>query len=169
MQTSNSYEVLYNYGTILLYLGRLDEAEAALTQALHIGRQQLREGGELEVDVGEDSGDEPELDPIRIQLAYLKIVRGHHQDAEKELLTVLNHRGISKVVATIGTCNLVACRGCQDSTDSLKRWEFSKELMSRLKAFPNDVVSKLTLQQQSVFQFNRAMILLLLNRVKTVQ
>ena len=36
----------------------------------------------------------------------------------------------------------------------------------RLKSFPADVVRKLTLQQRSAFQFNVAMLLLLLNRVQ---
>ena len=124
-QDSNSYEVLYNYGTLLLYLDRLDEAETTLTQALHLGRRQLREGGELEVDVEEDSSDEPELDPIRIQLAFIKIRRGHNAEAEKEILSVLSHHGISKVIASIATCNLAACRGSKEAADSLRRYDES--------------------------------------------
>ena len=68
-----------------------------------MGRRQLREGGELEVDVEEDSGVEPELDPIRIQLAFIKIAHGNNEEAEKELLAVLSHHGISKVIASIAT------------------------------------------------------------------
>ena len=102
------------------------------------------------MDVEEDSSDEPELDPIRIQLAFIKIARGKNEEAEKEILAVLSHHDLSKVIASIATCNLAACRG-------------SKE--ARLKSFPADVIRKLTLQQRSAIQFNIAILLLLLNRV----
>lgn len=104
----------------------MDEAENTLTQALHLGRRQLREGGELEVDVEEDSSDEPELDPIRIQLAFIKIARGKNEEAEKEILAVLSHHALSKVIASIATCNLAACRGSKEAADSLKRYDVSQ-------------------------------------------
>ena len=135
-----------------------------------MGRKQLREGGELEVDVEEDSSDEPELDPIRIQLAFIKIARGKNEEAEKEILVVLSHHGISKIIASIATCNLAACRGSKEAADSLKRYGESRASnILRLKSFPADVIKKLTLQQRSAIQFNIAVLLPLLNRVTELE
>ena len=47
-----------------------------LRRALQVGRQQLREEEEeLAIDL-EEEGSEPELDPIRVQLAYLAYQQG---------------------------------------------------------------------------------------------
>ena len=75
-QSSESYEVLYNYGTMLIYSDRLEEAREVLQRALRCGRLELRDGEELAVDAEEESGEEPELDPIRVQLAFIAARRG---------------------------------------------------------------------------------------------
>ncbi|KNB42665.1 hypothetical protein JH06_4464 [Blastocystis sp. subtype 4] len=117
---SQSYEVLYNYGTLLIYSGQLTEAESVLRRALQLGRQQLNEGEEQELDVV-DEGEETELDPIRIQLAFIASRHGDNVAAEKSLMNVLNHGSSSKVIQAIATSNLVAVRGCVELTESAKR------------------------------------------------
>lgn len=62
-QSSESYEVLYNYGTMLIYSDRLEEAREVLQRALRCGRLELRDGEELAVDAEEESGEEPEPGP----------------------------------------------------------------------------------------------------------
>ena len=119
---SESYEVLYNYGTILIYSGRLDEAQEVLQRALRFGRKELRDGEELAVDVEEDSDEEPELDPIRVQLAYIAALTGKAKEAESLLQAVLSHSATSKILSTIATSNLVALHGCGEMTEGLKKW-----------------------------------------------
>ena len=60
-----------------------------LRRALQVGRQQLREeeAEELAIDL-EEEGSEPELDPIRVQLAYLAYQQGKTKEASKTLLSV---------------------------------------------------------------------------------
>ena len=91
-----------------------------LRRALQVGRQQLREEEEeLAIDL-EEEGSEPELDPIRVQLAYLAYQQGKTKEASKTLLSVVSH-GSSKIIHAIATCNLVAVCGCNDQTDGIKR------------------------------------------------
>ena len=104
----------------MIYSGQLTEAESVLRRALQLGRQQLNEGEERELDVV-DEGDETELDPIRIQLAFIASRRGDNVAAEKSLINVLNHGSSSKVIQAIATSNLVAVRGCVELTESAKR------------------------------------------------
>ena len=101
----------------MIYSGQLTEAESVLRRALQLGRQQLNEGEEQELDVV-DEGEETELDPIRIQLAF---IASRHGAAEKSLMNVLNHGSSSKVIQAIATSNLVAVRGCVELTESAKR------------------------------------------------
>ena len=92
-----------------------------LRRALQVGRQQLHdEEEELAVDLEED-GSEPELDPIRVQLAYLAYQQGEAKEAAKSLLSVVSHGSSSKIIHAIATCNLVAVCGCNDQTDGIKR------------------------------------------------
>ena len=49
-----------------------------------------------------------------------------NEEAEKEILAVLSHHGISKIIASIATCNLAACRGSKEAADSLKRYDVSQ-------------------------------------------
>lgn len=114
--------MLYNYGTILIYSGRLDEAQEVLQRALRFGRKELRDGEELAVDVEEDSDEEPELDPIRVQLAYIAALTGKAKEAESLLQAVLSHSATSKILSTIATSNLVALHGCGEMTEGLKKW-----------------------------------------------
>ena len=100
----------------MIYSGQLTEAESVLRRALQLGRQQLNEGEEQELDVV-DEGEETELDPIRIQLAFI----ASRHAAEKSLMNVLNHGSSSKVIQAIATSNLVAVRGCVELTESAKR------------------------------------------------
>ena len=143
VSSSNSYEVLYNYGTLLIYCGRYKEAQEVLSQALIVGKKQLRED------------DETELDPIRIQLAYLAFTCGNKQEAEKILTLVLSHPTTSKVITAIASCNLIAARGCVDITEGYKR----------MKSISVDTFNKLTSSQQEAIRFNKAILLLLMNRV----
>ena len=131
------------------------EAKEVLENALRVGRKQLRDDEELEIDLEEDRDDESELDPIRIQLAYLAICSGHSQEAQTILTKVLSHPTTSKVITAIASSNLIAARGCIDLADSFKR----------LKSIGNDVFQKLTPSQQDAIRFNKAMLLLLMNRV----
>lgn len=112
--------MLYNYGTLLIYNGQLTEAESVLHRALKLGRQHLSEGEERELDMVDD-GDEIELDPIRVQLAFIASRHGDSGAAEKSLTNVVNHGSSSKVIQAIATCNLIAVRGCVDLTESAKR------------------------------------------------
>ena len=93
----------------MIYSGQLTEAESVLRRALQLGRQQLNEG------------EETELDPIRIQLAFIASRHGDNVAAEKSLMNVLNHGSSSKVIQAIATSNLVAVRGCVELTESAKR------------------------------------------------
>lgn len=120
-QESESYEVLYNYGTLLIYFDKLPEAESVLLRALRMGRRDLHEGDEVEPDLAE-LGEEPELDPVRVQLAYTRSARGDREGAVQVLQRVLLHRGSSQVVSAIATNNLVAARGCTEALDSYRRW-----------------------------------------------
>lgn len=147
--------MLYNYGTLLIYSSRYEEAEEVLSRALSVGKRQLREEDELEVDLEEDKGTETELDPIRIQLAYLAICRGRGGEAEKILNSVLSHPATSKVITAIASCNIIAARGCVEVTDGLKR----------LKSISSETFNKLTVGQQDALRFNKAVLLLLMNRV----
>lgn len=104
----------------MIYSGRLPEAEDVLRRSLQLGQQQLNEGEEHEVDLL-DEGEESELDPIRIQLAFIASRRGDNAAAEKSLLNVLSHQNSSKVIRAIAITNLVAVRGCVDLTESAKR------------------------------------------------
>lgn len=147
--------MLYNYGTLLIYSNRYDEAEEVLKRALSVGRMQLREDDEMEIDVEEDKGTETELDPIRIQLAYLAVCRGNQTEAERILTAVLSHPTTSKVITAIASSNIIAARGCTEMADGLKR----------LKTISNETFNKLTATQQNAIRFNKAMLLLLMNRV----
>ena len=93
-----------------------------LRRALQVGRQQLREeeAEELAIDL-EEEGSEPELDPIRVQLAYLAYQQGKTKEASKTLLSVVSHGSSSKIIHALATCNLVAVCGCNDQTDGIKR------------------------------------------------
>ena len=155
VQSSTSYEVLYNYGTLLIYCGRYKEAQEVLSQALIVGKKQLREDDEMEIDLEEEKDDETELDPIRIQLAYLAFTCGNKQEAEKILTLVLSHPTTSKVITAIASCNLIAARGCVDITEGYKR----------MKSISVDTFNKLTSSQQEAIRFNKAILLLLMNRV----
>ncbi len=75
----------------------------------------------MEIDLEEEKDDETELDPIRIQLAYLAFTCGNKQEAEKILTLVLSHPTTSKVITAIASCNLIAARGCVDITEGYKR------------------------------------------------
>ena len=122
-KNSQSYEVLYNYGTLLICNGQYEEAESVLRRALQVGRRQLydAEVEELELDL-QDEGSEPELDPIRVQLAFVAIRRGDLAIAEKMLMGVVSHGSTSKVIHAIATCNLVASRGCSELAEGMKRY-----------------------------------------------
>lgn len=157
LQSSQSYEVLYNYGTLLIYSNRFEEAQEVLSNALSLGKRQLREDDEMEIDLEEDKGNETELDPIRIQLAYLAVCRGNRAEAEKILNSVLSHPATSKVITTIASSNLIAARGCVEIADGLKR----------IKSISVDTFSKLTDSQQDAIRFNKAILLLLMNRVSS--
>ena len=165
-QNSESYEVLYNYGTMLIYSGRLEEAREVLQRALYCGRRELRDGEELAVDVEEESGEEPELDPIRVQLAYIAAQCGAREEAERLLHTVLSHSGNSRILSTIASSNLVALHGCGEVAEGLKKWARRLGVRRRLRSIPADVFEKLTRGQQEAIRFNRAVLLLLLNRVR---
>lgn len=154
-QTSQSYEVLYNYGTLLIFSNRYEEAEEVLKRALSVGRMQLREEDEIEIDLEEDKGNETELDPIRIQLAYLSLCRGNNAEAESILNSVLSHPATSKVITAIASCNIIAARGCTEAAEGLKR----------LKTISTETFNKLTDNQQDAIRFNKAILLLLMNRV----
>ena len=67
----------------MIYSGQLTEAESVLRRALQLGRQQLNEGEEQELDVV-DEGEETELDPIRIQLAFIASRHGDNVAAEMQ-------------------------------------------------------------------------------------
>lgn len=164
-QSSESYEVLYNYGTMLIYSDRLEEAREVLQRALRCGRLELRDGEELAVDAEEESGEEPELDPIRVQLAFIAARRGAREEAERLLQAVLSHSGNSRILSTIATSNLVALHGGAEVAEGLKKWRWWRALRRRLRSIPADVFEKLTRAQQEAIRFNRAVLLLLLNRV----
>lgn len=163
-QSSESYEVLYNYGTMLIYSDRLEEAREVLQRALRCGRLELRDGEELAVDA-EESGEEPELDPIRVQLAFIAARRGAREEAEQLLQAVLSHSGNSRILSTIAASNLVALHGGAEVAEGLKKWLWWRALRRRLRSIPADVFEKLTRAQQEAIRFNRAVLLLLLNRV----
>ena len=122
-RNSQSYEVLYNYGTLLIFNGQYEEAETILRHALQVGRRQLydAEVEELELDI-QDEGSEPELDPIRVQLAFIAIRRGNTAAAEKSLMGVVSHGSTSKIIHAIATCNLIAARGCTELAEGMKRY-----------------------------------------------
>ena len=155
VQSSNSYEVLYNYGTLLIYRGCYNEAQEVLSHALIVGKKPLREDDEMDLDLADDTTAGTELDPIRIQLAYLAFTCGNKQEAEKILTLVLSHPTTSKVITAIASCNLIAARGCVDITEGYKR----------MKSISVDTFNKLTSSQQEAIRFNKAILLLLMNRV----
>ena len=49
--------------------------------------------------------------------------------------------------------------------EGLKKWLWWRALRRRLRSIPADVFEKLTRAQQEAIRFNRAVLLLLLNRV----
>lgn len=158
--------MLYNYGTMLIYSDRLEEAREVLQRALRCGRLELRDGEELAVDAEEESGEEPELDPIRVQLAFIAgAARRARGGGAVCCRRCLSHSGNSRILSTIATSNLVALHGGAEVAEGLKKWLWWRALRRRLRSIPADVFEKLTRAQQEAIRFNRAVLLLLLNRV----
>ena len=59
----------------------------------------------------------------------------------------------------------MALHGGAEVAEGLKKWLWWRALRRRLRSIPADVFEKLTRAQQEAIRFNRAVLLLLLNRV----
>ncbi|WOL08802.1 signal recognition particle subunit SRP72-like [Canna indica] len=165
VKASSSFEIAYNYACSLIEKQKYLEAEQQLLSARRIGQEML-----MEEDYADDEI-ETELAPIAVQLAYVKQLQGHTQEAIEAYTAIINRNLSDYSSLAVATNNLIALRGTKDVSDSLRRLDRLIEKGTGVKKFQlaNGLDFKLSTRQKESLYSNRLLLLLQANRMDQAQ
>ena len=157
IKPDSQFEVLYNRSCANISINNLDEAEEDLKQAEEVCKRVLAEEGSTQEEI------DTELNSIKLQSAYLKIVKSRSSTDTAEALTtcrdVLKSFGPGKnkdlELMAVAANNLAVLRGDKDLPDSLRRLRNTITVEAEGKLAPS---------QLKELKFNRCILLLHLRK-----
>merc|ERR1711962_1030743 len=148
---SDTHELCYNYGCLLLAQGDLDKAEIVLKEAEVMCKTNL----EKDEDYTEEEIEE-ELGVMRSQLGYIKQLQGKTSEALAMYNQVLKSKPSDVALTAILSNNIIAIHKDKDLFDSKKR----------LKAVTVDgLPNKLTQSQLQTMEINKCLLYMYLNQL----
>ncbi|ONK71155.1 uncharacterized protein A4U43_C04F5360 [Asparagus officinalis] len=165
IKASSSFELAHNTACSLIEKGKYADAEQQLLSARRIGQEAL-----MDEDYGDDEI-ETELAPISVQLAYVRQLLGHTQEAMESYLGTITRDLADASSLAVATNNLIALRGTKDASDSLRKLERHIKKTDGAGQFQlaNSLDFKLSQRQKEALYCNRLLLLLQANKLDQAQ
>ncbi|KAG9446729.1 hypothetical protein H6P81_012857 [Aristolochia fimbriata] len=162
VKATSSFELAYNTACSLIEKRNYADAEQLLLSARRIGQEML-----MEDDYADDEI-ESELAPIAVQLAYVKQLMGHQEEASEAYSEIINRNLADPSSLAIATNDLIALKGAKDIADGLRKLDRFIEKPGGLQSFKlsNGLDYKLSSRQKEAIYANRLLLLLHTNRLK---
>ncbi|XP_042498370.1 signal recognition particle subunit SRP72 [Macadamia integrifolia] len=161
VKATSSFELAYNTACSLIEKKQYTEAEHYLLSARRIGQETLME------DNWADDEIEIELAPISVQLAYVRQLLGHTQEAIESYTDIVNRNLADDSSLAVAINNLIALKGPKDASDGLRKLDRLIEKGSDGQSFQlargQDL--KLSSKQREAIYTNRVLLLLHANRL----
>ncbi len=145
----DAYELAFNAGCAGVELGDWEWAQERLQAAERACRSRFKAEGASDAEI------EDELAAILAQLAYCAAELGRETEALDMYSKVVKSNPSDATVTAVSSNNMIALRRDTDLFDSLKRSKM---------ATAGPVEAKLTVRQRQIMAFNRALLLVNMNR-----
>ncbi|MQL88775.1 hypothetical protein Taro_021347 [Colocasia esculenta] len=165
VKPSSSFELAYNTACSLIEKKQYADAEKMLLSARRIGQEMLMEEDYLDDEI------ENELAPIAVQLAYVKQLLGHTQEALEFYAGIINRKLADVSSIAVATNNLIAVRGTKDISDGLRKLDQLVKKGDSKQHFhlANGLDFKLFSRQKEAIYSNRVLLLLHANKLGQAQ
>ncbi|KAI3963716.1 hypothetical protein MKW98_021956 [Papaver atlanticum] len=161
VKPNSSFELAYNNACSLIERQKYVEAEQQLLSARRIGQETLME------DNWADDEIEMELAPIAVQLAYVRQLLGHPQEAIETYVDIITRNLSDDSSLAVAINNLIALKGPKDASDGLRKLDKLIEKGNAAHGFQlaRGLDLKLSSRQKEAIYSNRVLLLLHASRV----
>lgn len=158
----SSFELAYNAACALIEERSYPKAEELLLLARRLGQETLVEEEYTKEEI------EDELAPISVQLAFVQQAQDRTTEALEGYKKVLKQNLGDAPSMAVASNNAVVLKGNKELADSIRKFDsmFEKNASSnQAKLFVDNLEHKLSLRQKEAIAFNRALVLLLGNKL----
>ncbi|KAF8390589.1 hypothetical protein HHK36_025116 [Tetracentron sinense] len=161
VKATSSFELAYNTACSLIEEGKYTDAEQHLLSARRIGQETLME------DNWADDEIEIELAPIAVQLAYVRQLLGHHQEAIGAYTDIINRNLADDSSLAVAINNVILLKGPKEVSDCLRKLDRLIEKGNGAQSFQlaRGLDLKLSPKQRKAIYSNRVLLLLHANRM----
>lgn len=165
VKATSSFELAYNTACALIDGNSYADAEQLLLSARRLGQETLMDENWADEDI------EIELAPIAVQLAYVRQLLGHRQEAMEGYSDIIKRNlADDESSRAVAVNNFIVLKGPKDVNDGLKKLDrlMEKGDGGRFLLAPG-VELKLSAKQKEAIFTNRVLLLLHANRVDQAQ
>ncbi|KAJ4973784.1 hypothetical protein NE237_006958 [Protea cynaroides] len=161
VKATSSFELAYNTACSLIDKKQYTDAEHHLLSARRIGQETLMEDNWADEEI------EVELAPISVQLAYVRQLLGHTQEAIETYKDIINRNLADDSSLAVAINNLVALKGPKDVSDGIKKLDRLIEKDSEGQSFQlaRGLDLKLSSKQREAIYTNQVLLLLHANKL----
>ncbi|OVA20478.1 Signal recognition particle [Macleaya cordata] len=161
VKANSSFELAYNAACSLIESKKYTDAEQQLLSARRIGQETLMD------DNWADDEIEIEFAPIAVQLAYVRQLLGHPEEAIQTYIDIINRNLADDSSLAVAINNLIALKGPKDVSDGLRKLDKLIEKGNTTHGFQlaRGLDLKLSSKQKETIYSNRVLLLLHANRI----
>ncbi|XP_043723300.1 signal recognition particle subunit SRP72-like [Telopea speciosissima] len=161
VKPTSSFELAYNTACSLIEKKQYTDAEHHLLSARRIGQETLME------DNWADDEIETELAPISVQLAYVRQLLGHPQEAIEAYTDIISRNLADDSSLAVAINNLISLKGPKDVSDGLRKLDRLIEKGNEGQSFQlaRGLDLKLSSKQREAIYTNRVRLLLHANKL----